>query len=170
MALSDRLKQERTKLLQRLTQIEEILRQQEDLDRKIALVLGADAADLVTGSTSNPTDGGSRTAPDALPPVILRDERLHNEQRNDARRSVSPSVREFEDMVVAILLAAKAPMDRRSLLQAVTERGYVVPGKDPQNTLGARMSRMSGVRNVKHPSGNGYWLTSRAAELETVFD
>lgn len=90
---------------------------------------------------------------------------------SDGRRSVSESVREFESIVTRVLQDATHPMNRHLLLEAVTLAGHKVPGTDPLNTLGARMSRMPGVENVPHPSGRGYWLTSRLHELKDgIFD
>lgn len=164
----ERLRSEKTKLIQRLTAIDEILEQHEKLERRIAQMLATEPQDvaLVKGNTpilSDQVESSSGTEP----PIRVA-ENGSREVHGDTRRSVSTSVREFEDTVKAILLDADRPMDRRSLLQALLEKGHEVPGKDPENTLGARMSRMPGVKNVKTVKGKGYWLVSRIADLGGV--
>ncbi len=64
----------------------------------------------------------------------------------------------FEERVRALLGRASAPMKRADIHDALTEAGVVVGGKDPLNTVAARLSRMDGIINLK---GHGYWPEDR---------
>ena len=84
-------------------------------------------------------------------------------RQKDDRKHVRPEVAAFEATVLGILTRTETPLDRSDLLEALVSVGVSVGGQDPKNTLGARMSRMKGVLNVK---GKGYWLEERLSELD----
>jgi hypothetical protein len=143
----EKLRAEQMRLEARLREIESVLRAHQELQLRAERLLLPDAPHVVSTSPTNTTilTGG------------------------DARRgrSRSPEVEEFETAVREILRDAKEPMDRHALYESLVSRGLVIEGKDPKNTLGARMTRMKDVINQR---GQGYWLASREAELTESSD
>lgn len=141
MELIERLKAERSALIARLSKIEAIVAEHDALQQKVAALLAEQGKD-----TDQPT---------AAPTISSRD-------RESRGRRVTAEVADFESAIFEILRVTTKPLDRNELLEICQERGISVGGKDPLNTLGARMSRMGGVTNVR---GQGYFLESRVAEL-----
>jgi hypothetical protein len=165
----ERLRGEKNNLLQRLTEINEILSAHDKLIMRATALLGGEPQPM----SSQGNTGTKYGRPD-VPQTTIRPPRAAKNTGDDASdsrpkryRPSSPEVTNFERVVMAILSESHVPLDRHALLDAVMQRGIVVPGLDPKNTLGARMSRMNGVENVK---GKGYWPKSRMLELSSNED
>lgn len=73
----------------------------------------------------------------------------------------STPVAEFESKALDLLSEVGEPLNRSQFLEQIEERGVVIGGAEPKNTLSARLSRMREVTNLK---GFGYWLRSRPYE------
>lgn len=80
-----------------------------------------------------------------------------NEPRLDPGAEPTP-VAVFEERVRALLSYASAPLKRADVYDSLTRAGVVIGGKDPLNTVAARLSRMEGITNLK---GHGYWAEDR---------
>lgn len=171
MNMIERLEQERSKLNQRLAQIEGLLVQHREIQKQAAQLLGEPVDDVMDFSRSTAQSGirGRESASGLEDKSAMAGKPEAAGGTADERRSVSADVRAFEILVADILQSATRPMDRGELLAEVTRRGKDVPGKEPLNTLGARMSRMPGVVNVREGGLRGYWLESRIEELSRVF-
>lgn len=163
------LRSERSRLIQRLDEIDAVLRQHCELERRISALLTAEVQDVATLRVGSSNSGGG-DLPLGESANVRRVMDKPDVAVSDSRRSVSESVREFEALVADVLRSADKPLDRKQILILLGNRGYDVPGKDPENTLGARMTRMPGVVNVKGGETRGYWLQSRMAELGGVFE
>ncbi|MDP3861220.1 MAG: hypothetical protein Q8Q63_06505 [Phaeovulum sp.] len=145
MSNLERLKSERERLLKRLNELNAFLSEYDSLEARAEALLSADAQDAVPV-------GGASTAP-------------AKRAQGGSPRSVSPEIERFEVATREILSAATTPLDRTNLLELLAERGVMVGGLDPKNTISARLSRMSGVSSAR---GIGYWLSQRAGELEGI--
>lgn len=142
MDLAKQLTDEKVALLRRLALIDSLLQQQEQLESRIKKLLATGTQDLVVDDA------------DGTPSIQV--------ETSKRPRPSLPEVVKFERHVREILSNAESPMDRTALLKAMTNRGVSIPGKDEKNTLGARLSRMSDVENIR---GFGYWLSSRKSAL-----
>lgn len=65
----------------------------------------------------------------------------------------------FEEHVRRLLGEASSPLKRADVYDALKKADVKVGGKDPLNTVAARLSRMQGVTNLK---GLGYWAEDRS--------
>jgi len=145
MDILQRLENERKTLLARLAEIEAVLNDHQAWQRKVARVLGVAVQDIDDFGIHSASKTGVGS-PDLGAPI----------------RKKRDTVRHFENVVRDILTKAKTPLDRTRLLEEVVAAGVEVGGKDPLNTLGARLTRMSDVGNLR---GQGYYLRSREAEF-----
>ncbi len=163
----ERLKEEKNILEQRLKEVSLVLRDLQSLEERALRILAARPQNRVSTTADAPAFGSTDLtrllSDDATAPFT---ESADTPQ--DTRRRVSDDVRAFELVARSILATATRPLDRHALLEAVVGYGHLVPGADPLNTLGARMSRMPGVINVKKPAGRGYWLEERINELDNL--
>lgn len=137
----ERLRQERERLLRRMAEIDSVLVELAAVERRAAVLLGDDAL----------LDGGAQTSSTKS---VLGSE--------SSGRRASEEVATFERVAREILSAAEAPLDRTMLYKAVTASGVTIGGKDPKNTLAARVTRMGDVTNIR---GKGYWLRSRMGDF-----
>ena len=131
-----RLRRERTSLQSRLEKVETAI---SEYDRWAVSV-----ADLVGGVEKASPVQSPEYSHIATGPTL----------GNDTHSSIA----EFEDSVRLVLGGATEPYPRGPLLSAIEELGVTVIGKDPANTMGTRLSRMSDIINLK---GYGYWIASR---------
>lgn len=149
-----KLQAERQRLVERLDQIDNILRQYEELQRMAESYLLADEKDENTSI--------ARTDSDSVQVSDPQNHYIRNRVMPGVRRQKTP-MQEFENTVIEILSDADAPLDRSDLYTALTERDVVIGSPNVNsdlNTLSARMSRMK--EKVVNVSGFGYWLKDRA--------
>jgi hypothetical protein len=73
------------------------------------------------------------------------------------KRAATPMA-EFTREAELVLREAERPLPRTSFLAALEDRGVVVGGADPRNTLSARLARLPDVINI---TGYGYWHKER---------
>lgn len=74
------------------------------------------------------------------------------------------------ELVAASHKAIKAngkPMNRSELLNALTDVGIIVSGKDPANTLGTTLSRAS--EKIIHLKSFGYWIVDEDYPIAGYF-
>lgn len=150
----EKLQSERQRLVARLTEIDKILGQYDELQRIAESYLATGAPHMpITDSAVDPvvrSEGGEQK------PNIP-------ESTSSVERKSKTPMADFERIVCDVLTAAEKPLGRSALYEALQERGVVIGSPDQSadmNTLSARMSRMSEkVMNVK---GYGYWLKGRA--------
>lgn len=138
-----KLRARRADLARQLQRIDAMLSEHERLESLARELLGEGATQSVSPAASTTTSSPTK--------------------QKDDRRHVRPEVAAFEATVLDILTRSETPLDRSDLLESLVSLGVSVGGQDPKNTLGARMSRMKGVLNVK---GKGYWLEERLSELD----
>lgn len=159
MDVVQRLRNEEAKLLQRLAAVRTLISEHEQLQARIEAALSKEG-DYVEPSNAKATkyaaSVSSKTESEGLP----------TESR--ARRALSADVQKFERIVTEILQGALAPMNRNEMFDAVSARGFSLTGAtevDQKNTLSSRLTRMSGVENVRLFGKRGYWLASRVKNL-----
>jgi hypothetical protein len=152
------LRKERQVLVDRLAEIDKMLRQYEELDR---------VARTLLASSSRSTDK-----------IDSRSLRDFSEGLVDEKRVVEPQftghvghrektpIDEFERAVMGVLREADAPMDRAELYDALTERGVVIGDGDRDkelNALSARVYRMAQAGHLESKRGQGYRLKEPAS-------
>lgn len=141
MDVFEQLRAERVAILARLSKIEAVLTEHEALQQKVGELLGNSTAEVVPA---------------------LRVATRSSVRTESGGRRVSADVADFERAIRDILRISPKPLNRHDLYDVCVERGINVGGQEPLNTLGARMSRMGDVSNVR---GQGYFLKERLTEL-----
>lgn len=137
----ERLKAERTELIARLSKIEAVIAQHDELQKSVEELLAGGPKIVAAAGVANAKS--SATA-------------------ESGNRRMTAEVADFERAMREILRVAQKPLDRNELYKICVDRNIPVGGKDPLNTLASRMSRMEGVENIR---GQGYFLKHRLAEL-----
>lgn len=148
MDMIARLRAERQAIVARLSEIDKIVAQYEQIERA--------AQQLLDGH--RPIDSQTMTAEpikhEALPTsVALPDQAV------SAKRKTP--IDEFEQAVIDVLLETAAPMDRVQLYDALMERGIVIGDGDRDkelNALSARVYRMTQSGRLTSQRGQGYSL------------
>jgi hypothetical protein len=91
--------------------------------------------------------------------VLVRDKKASVVENPDLEIELKQTpMAEFEVEVRALLERTPAPLKRNEVYDELSKAGVVVGGKEPLNTVASRLSRMTGVINLK---GFGYWLENR---------
>lgn len=140
------LRRRREALIANLAEIDDLIALHEELEKRVSRVLGLAPQPIVAETVQSSVP--------AQYPV------------SGQRRSVRGEVRLFESSVTEILSLSDDPVDRHKLLDALNLKGVDVGGKDPMNTLGARLFRMPNVENVR---GKGYRLVQVQGESRGNF-
>jgi hypothetical protein len=152
----EKLIAERQRLVERLEQIDQILRQYEEIQRIAEGYFLPDESRPTSREPAPQPAVGVSSVADILVP-----------SNPTTRVPVQPKtpMPEFDRIVMEILGASERPLNRSALYEAVCARGVVIGSGDESsdlNTLSARMSRMvdktDKVVNIK---GYGYWPASR---------
>lgn len=151
MSRIDDLMEERRQLQLRIGVIDRAILEYHEWERRVELLLptqGRNALRMDAGPTPPTTrDVAVATVTNALlgiPP-----------QANAPKAS---SMEDFTDAVNDLLDQIDRPLQRTPLFEALEARGIVIDGKEPLNTLSARMTRMENVINIK---GHGFWRKDR---------
>lgn len=150
----EKLQAERQRLVERLTEIDKILRQYQEVQR-----MAESYFDATTPHTRH-TDSASGIV--ELSEVQRVEPPKPMMPMRDFRKPKTPMV-DFEQAVVEVLSEAEEPLDRSALYKALIQRDVVIGSPDESsdlNTLSARMSRMK--EKIVNVSGYGYWLRERA--------
>lgn len=156
MTAIEKLQTERQRLVVRLTQIDKILSQYDDLQRIAESYLIADASHTAASDLS----GGSGMLSDSQ--VI---EMRVSDQSSLGARKQKTRMADFERIVVDLLHETDKPLDRTDLYTALINRGVVIGSRDESsdmNALSARMTRLRDRGLVTNITGHGYWLKDRA--------
>lgn len=134
MGVVETLQNEQRALRERLLEIEQLLEEYRKWEERAASLVG--------------------------PSVIPRAEEHHegNQEPDTASRPVT-SMQDFEKAVIVALSNAEKPKNRTDLLADLDAMDIVIGGKEPRNTLSARLTRMS--ETVVNITGHGYWLKDR---------
>ena len=73
---------------------------------------------------------------------------------------------EIEQMVVKLLRDAGRSLTTQKILQLLADEGHELSGKDPKNTLAARLSNSKLVEY--HQSLGGWWLTDSPVPVSAI--
>ena len=165
MDIVTRLRAEREVLVERLAQIDKMLREYDEWGREAQRLLSLTAA---SGGVANneAIDQGAEADSKSGGIAIEAHRRLENIDRV-RRVRLGPSnktpIRDFEAAVIDVLKESGKPMDRTELYDALTERGIVIGSGNRDkdlNALSARVYRMA--QNPEHgitgERGQGYRL------------
>jgi hypothetical protein len=104
--------------------------------------------------------------------ALLRDGGIGGAGNNVASRSspvgtprpTSLAVQETVQRVEQIIRSKNQPIPARLLRKYLEDEGFVIGGKDPANTLAARLSRATNLINIRD---RGYWIRGIEAPAET---
>jgi hypothetical protein len=151
MSRIDDLMEERRQLQLRIGVIDRAISEYHEWERRVELLL--------------PTQGRNALRMDAGPtPPTTRDVAIAtvtNALLSASQQAGAPkasSMEDFTDAVNDLLDQIDRPLQRTPLFEALEARGIVIDGKEPLNTLSARMTRMENVTNIK---GFGFWRKDR---------
>jgi len=147
METVSRLRQERAALVERLTQIDKILRQFDELDRNARLLLTTTPETRNVGITTN--------AADIRKHAVL--------QHPPNKMPKKTPMAEFQAAVIDAIRESGGAMDRVELYEALTSRGIVIGDGDREkevNALSARVYRMAQDGILVSERGQGYRLKS----------
>ena len=150
----EKLQAERQRLVARISEIDKILGQFEELQRM--------AESFFSVATTN-TDSREKYS-DSAAPSTDDSGQIREFSMPDRFQPTKPKtpMAEFMNIVLQILAGAEQPLDRSALYAELLNRGVVIGSPDESsdlNTLSARMSRMT--ENVTNVKGYGYWLKDR---------
>ncbi|MFT3690850.1 hypothetical protein [Paenirhodobacter sp.] len=148
MDMIARLRAERQALVARLSEIDKILAQYEQIERAAQQLLGGHPPIDSQAMTAEPVEHDAPPTPVALP------------DRAVSAKNKTP-IDEFEQAVIDVLEETAAPMDRVQLYGALTERGIVIGDGDRDkelNALSARVYRMTQAGRLTSRRGQGYSL------------
>jgi len=151
------LRAERQALVERLSEIDQMLRQYEELDRIAQTLLEPSTSSARATDSRKPDVNSQSPDADRLPPAMGV---TPNTMRGLVGRKKTPTD-EFERLVIDILRDANAPLDRAELYDALTERGVVIGdgNRDKElNALSARLYRMAQAGHLDSKRGQGYLL------------
>ena len=134
--------------------VERIARLQAELERLEAFVKTYEALATVAAQKAQASDdkGNSEVTNDVGGP-----EAAANVRHDDVRQIPTPR-HEFERVVLEILYAHGAPLQRAALLHRIRARGVVIGGRNEMTNLGSKLSRTEGLVNLP---GFGYWPKDR---------
>ena len=151
MSRIDDLMEERRQLQLRIGVIDRAISEYHEWERRVELLL--------------PTQGRNALRMDAdTSPIMARDvavATVTNALLGIPPQASAPkpsSMEEFTDAVNDLLDQIDRPLQRTPLFEALEARGIVIDGKEPLNTLSARMTRMENVTNIR---GHGFWRKDR---------
>lgn len=157
MSKIDDLKEERRLLQVRIGVLDKAISEYEEWERRVELLLPTpaptapreairgEAAVMIGAATL--TGNGTVVSPPVTPPVVV-----------EPQKSKETEIEEFNAVTNLLLDQIDRPLQRTPLFEALEARGIVVGGKEPLNTLSARMARMDNVVNLK---GFGFWKRDR---------
>jgi hypothetical protein len=148
-----RLRDERAALVERLQQIDKILRQFDELDRNARQLLKLTSEATIIDSSTVLTE-----------PLT---ESLARSSLREVRKKTPMA--EFQGAIIDVLRHNGTPMDRKALYEALMKRGVVIGDGDPDkemNALSARVYRMKEDGILVSERGQGYQL--KAGFLKSV--
>jgi hypothetical protein len=140
-----------------MTGLDKAIAEYEEWERRVALLIPTPPQDVVRGdfTASLPmlrAEGVAKVteALMSLPPVG---------DTPDATPEIrKSSMEDFEAVSDELFATIDRPLQRKPLLEALEARGLVIGGREPLNTLSARMNRKANVINLK---GHGFWRRDR---------
>lgn len=152
----EKLIAERQRLVERLEQINQILRQYEELQRIAEGYWSLDEPQSASGEPAPQPSSDNPSIDETLGP---------NDPATRVPVKSKTPMAEFDTVVMEILRTSEKPLNRSALYEAVCARGVVIGSGNESsdlNTLSARMSRMADKTDkVVNIRGYGYWSASR---------
>ena len=158
-----RLREERAQIAARLAQIDNILRQYDELDQEAKRLLMV--ADMVEDTDQAMVLDAAEKAVSVATPTNA----VSKPDADVVKRNKTP-MKEFEAAVLDVMRENNRPMDRVDLYDALTSRGIVIGDGDRDkelNTLSARVYRMAKDGHLVSQRGEGYRLRSDEENLSS---
>ena len=145
------LRTEREHLVKRIADIDSAIGAYEQWIKDVARLLPDGDSTTLAPSPSVPTQVGPDT----------HEAKSGNADLELTHEVPQTPIRDFERIAREIFNEIDEPVQRAEMLVLLQERGVIVHGKDPSNTIGTRFARMGDVINLKP---YGFWLSSRDFE------